>query len=151
MLERCCGANRWVTSMVSRRPFSDDAELHQAADEEWAKMGDADVLEALEHHPRIGANLDELRKKYAATASWAAGEQSGAAAATEETLLALRDGNVRYENKFGHIFVVCATGKSASEMLTLLEARMSHDPATELRVAAAEQAKITRLRLEKLA
>jgi 2-oxo-4-hydroxy-4-carboxy-5-ureidoimidazoline decarboxylase len=114
-------------------------------------MKDADILEALQHHPRIGADLGELRKKYASTATWAAGEQSGAAAADEATLVALRDGNVEYEKRFGHIFVVCATGKTAGEMLALLQARMHNDPQRELGVAAAEQAKITRIRLEKLA
>ncbi len=109
-----------------------------------------DVLEALTHHPRIGADIGELRKKYAATAAWAAGEQAGAGAASEETLRALHAGNLRYEARFGHIFVVCATGKSAGEMLELLEGRIDHDPETEIRIAAAEQAKITRIRLAKL-
>lgn len=150
-LARCCGSTRWARAMASRRPFGSDEALARAADEEWAKAERDDVLEALSHHPRIGANLDELRKKYASTAGWAASEQAGAAAASEETLLALRDGNLRYEAKFGHIFVVCATGKTASEMLALLEARLGNDPATELDVAKGEQAKITRLRLQKLA
>lgn len=151
MLTRCCGALRWVRAMLARRPFKTDEALFRIADEEWAKMEKADVLEALSHHPRIGASLDELRRKYASTADWSAGEQAGAAQASEETLRALRDGNLRYEEKFGHIFVVCATGKSAAEMLAILEARMHNDPATEIGVAAAEQAKITRIRLEKLA
>lgn len=91
------------------------------------------------------------RKKYASTASWAAGEQSGAQAADEATLVALRDGNVAYEARYGHLFVVCATGKSASEMLAILEGRMHNAPDDELRLAATEQGKITRIRLEKLA
>jgi 2-oxo-4-hydroxy-4-carboxy-5-ureidoimidazoline decarboxylase len=151
MLVRCCGASRWVRAMLARRPFESDEALHRAADEEWAKMEREDVLEALTHHPRIGASLEELRKKYATTASWSAGEQSGAAVASEDVLRALRDGNVRYQARFGHIFVVCATGKTAAEMLALLEAREGNDPETEIRVAAAEQGKITHLRLEKLA
>ncbi len=151
MLVRCCGASRWVDGMLSRRPFNDDEALFRVANDVWATMRDADVLEALEHHPRIGANLDELRKKYASTASWALGEQSGAVSADEVTLTALRDGNVEYEKRFGHIFVVCATGKTAAQMLELLRARLPNDAATELRIAAAEQAKITRIRLEKLA
>jgi 2-oxo-4-hydroxy-4-carboxy-5-ureidoimidazoline decarboxylase len=150
MLERCCGASRWVEAMLARRPFRADAALFTIADAAWAKMGRADILEALEHHPRIGADLAELRKRYGSTASWAASEQAGAGAANEATLLALRDGNVRYEARFGHIFVVCATGKTAAEMLSLLEARMSNPPDAELAVAAAEQAKITKIRLEKL-
>lgn len=150
MLERCCGASRWVKGMLARRPFGSDASLFAIADEVWGTMERADVLEALDHHPRIGANLDELRKRYGSTASWAASEQAGAGAADESTLLALRDGNVRYEARFGHIFVVCATGKSAKEMLAILEARMPNAPDDELAIAAGEQAKITRIRLEKL-
>jgi 2-oxo-4-hydroxy-4-carboxy-5-ureidoimidazoline decarboxylase len=151
MLERCCGASRWVTAMLARRPFGGDRTLLAAADEEWGRMERADVLEALTHHPRIGADLDELKKRYGATASWAAAEQAGAGAAGEATLIALRDANVRYETRFGHIFVVCATGKTAAEMLALLEARMANTKETELAVAAGEQAKITKIRLEKLA
>lgn len=151
MLTRCCGAARWVTGMLTRRPFGSDDALFAAADEVWSAATRDDVLEALTHHPRIGANMDELRKKFATTASWSAGEQSGASSASEETLTALRDGNLRYEARFGHIFVVCATGKTAAEMLALLEARLSHDADEELRVAQQEQGKITKLRLEKLA
>jgi 2-oxo-4-hydroxy-4-carboxy-5-ureidoimidazoline decarboxylase len=151
LLTRCCGSSRWVTAMLARRPFGSDDALLAIADEEWAGVGREDVLEALSHHPRIGASLDELRKKFASTASWSAGEQSGAAVAAEETLRALRDGNVAYEARFGHIFVVCATGKSAVEMLAILEARMPNDPAHEWKVAQEEQRKITRIRLEKLA
>ena len=150
MLTRCCGSSRWVERMLTRRPFASDDALFAAAEAVWAGADRDDVLEALTHHPRIGASLDELRKKFATTAGWSAGEQSGASIASEQTLTALRDGNVRYEAKFGHIFVVCATGKTAAEMLALLEARMPNDAETEIRVAQAEQGKITKLRLEKL-
>lgn len=150
-LFRCCGSRRWADAMLARRPFDSDDALLRAADEEWSAVGDDDVLEALSHHPRIGASLDELRKKYASTAGWAAGEQSGAAGAPEAVLVALREGNLRYEAKFGHTFVVCATGKSATQMLDLLDARFGNDPATELAIAKGEQAKITKIRLEKLA
>tara|TARA_B100001750_G_scaffold91149_1_gene72001 strand:- start:188 stop:697 length:510 start_codon:yes stop_codon:yes gene_type:complete len=149
-LTRCCGATRWVDGMLTRRPFADDPALHAAADEVWATMERGDILEAFEHHPRIGASLDALREKFAATAGWSGSEQASVAQASEETLHALRDGNVAYEQRYGHIFIVCATGKSAAEMLALLQARMDHDPAEELRIAAAEQAKITHLRLDKL-
>jgi 2-oxo-4-hydroxy-4-carboxy-5-ureidoimidazoline decarboxylase len=149
-LARCCGATRWVDGMLASRPFGDDASLLRAADRVWNALGPADVREALTHHPRIGADLGELRRRYADTASWASGEQAGVRAADEATLLALRDGNVEYESRFGHIFVVCATGKSAAEMLALLRARIGNDAEAELAIAAAEQAKITRLRLEKL-
>jgi 2-oxo-4-hydroxy-4-carboxy-5-ureidoimidazoline decarboxylase len=149
-LTRCCGAQRWVEGMLARRPFGDDEAVLRAADEVWATMEREDILEAFAHHPRIGANLDELRKRFASTSTWSSSEQAGVQAASEETLSALRDGNVAYEARFGHIFIVCATGKSAAEMLALLRERMPNDPAHELRVAAAEQAKITRIRLNKL-
>ncbi len=149
-LTRCCGASRWVEGMLARRPFADDDAVFAAADEVWAGVAKEDVLEALTHHPEIGASLDKLREKYASTASWSAGEQGAVAVADEATLVALRDGNVAYRERFGHIFVVCATGKSAAQMLELLRARMGNAPQEEIWVAAREQGRITRLRLEKL-
>lgn len=149
-LTRCCGSSAWVEGMLARRPFADDEAVFGAAEAVWKDASKDDVLEALTHHPEIGANLDALREKFASTANWSAGEQRAVGAASEETLVALRDGNVAYRERFGHIFVVCATGKSAKEMLGLLEARMENDPEGEIWVAAAEQGKITRLRLEKL-
>ena len=150
-LGRCCGASRWVEGMVARRPFASDDAVHQAADAVWASATEADVLEALSHHPEIGADIDALRAKFASTAGWSEGEQAGVGAASDEVLIALRDGNRRYRERFGHIFVVCASGKSAEEMLALLRARSDNDPADELRIAAEEQRKITHLRLDKLA
>lgn len=149
-LTRCCGASRWVEGMLRRRPFGDDATMMAAADAVWATMEEADVLEAFSHHPEIGADVEALRAKFGSTSAWAEGEQSGAAGASEDTLLALRDGNVAYRERHGFIFIVCATGKSADEMLGLLRARLNNERAAELAIAAGEQAKITRLRLEKL-
>jgi 2-oxo-4-hydroxy-4-carboxy-5-ureidoimidazoline decarboxylase len=120
------------------------------ADEVWSQMGPDDFLEAFAHHPRIGASLDALREKFASTAALSASEQAGALGASEAELEALRDGNMRYEARFGHIFIVCASGKSAAQMLALLEARLSNDPAAELPIAAAQQHEITRLRLKDL-
>jgi len=94
--------------------------------------------------------LDELRKKFAGTAALSQAEQAGAFGASEETLLALREKNRSYRERFGYSFIVCATGKTAAQMLALLEARLGNEAQTELAVAAAEQAKITRLRLEKV-
>lgn len=139
-LARCCGSARWVTAMSARRPFRDADALLQAADEIWWSLDGGDWLEAFAHHPRIGERAE----------GWARGEQSGMAGASTRTSKALADGNRAYERRFGHVFLICATGKSAAGMLADLERRMSNDPAAELRVAAAEQAKITRLRLEKL-
>ena len=148
-LLRCCGSRRWADAMLARRPFASMADLLAAADAVWAGLDRADWLEAFAAHPRIG-DLGGLRKKFAATAHWSAGEQAGVAGAAEAVLRDLADGNRRYEERFGHIFIVCATGKTAAEMLRLLRARLPNEPAAELAVAAAEQAKITRLRLEKL-
>jgi 2-oxo-4-hydroxy-4-carboxy-5-ureidoimidazoline decarboxylase len=150
-LARCCGSRRWVEAMLARRPFASLSALLSACDEASAALAREDVLEAFSHHPEIGADLDELRKKFRTTAAWSASEQAGVSSADEATLLALRDGNRAYRERFGYLFIVCASGKSAAEMLSLLRSRLAHDPETELRVAAAEQAKIARLRLEKLA
>jgi 2-oxo-4-hydroxy-4-carboxy-5-ureidoimidazoline decarboxylase len=141
-LGRCCGAHRWVEAMVARRPFPSMKELEEAADAEWARLDREDFLEAFSHHPAIGA---------AAASAWSRQEQAGAADADAGTREALRKGNARYAARFGYVFLVCATGKSAAEMLALLEARLGNDPDAELRVAAGELAKITRLRLAKLA
>lgn len=148
-LSACCGATRWVEGMVNRRPFRDLADLFESAEAIWAALTPEDWREAFTHHPRIG-DLDALRKRFGGKQGWAGSEQSGALAASEELLSALSEGNRVYEERFGHIFIVCATGKTAAEMLMLLEERLLNDPATELSVAASEQARITRLRLEKL-
>ena len=149
-LERCCGAARWVEGMLARLPFASRTAMYAAAVKIWAQLGPDDYREAFSHHPEIGANLDELRKKFAATADFSQAEQSGALGASEATLHALRDGNRAYRERFGFSFIVCATGKSADEMLSLLRARLEHAPDLELDIAATEQAKITLLRLEKL-
>ena len=120
-----------------------------AAERAFVGLGPADWREAFAHHPRIG-DVASLRAKFAATAAWAGEEQRGAAAAGDDTLAALAEGNRAYEERFGYVFIVCATGKSAEEMLALLRARMPHPPEREIEIAAAEQASITRLRLEKL-
>lgn len=148
-LLRCCGAKRWVREMLARRPFSSLQSCCAVADDVWARMERADILEAFSHHPRIG-DVDGLRKKFASTAKWASGEQSGVNSADEATLKELADRNQAYEQKFGHIFIVCATGKTAREMLEILKGRFGNDPKSELLLAAEEQRKIIRIRLEKL-
>ncbi|HEX2569096.1 MAG TPA: 2-oxo-4-hydroxy-4-carboxy-5-ureidoimidazoline decarboxylase [Polyangia bacterium] len=148
-LERCCGARRWIAGMLAQRPFPDRATLLEAARDVWRGLGPEDWREAFTHHPRIG-DIEGLRKRFATTAAWASAEQAGASSASEEVLRSLAEGNRRYEERFGHIFIVCATGKSAAEMNALLYERLGNDPETELRIAAGEQAKITQLRLEKL-
>ena len=120
-----------------------------AADEVWFGLKSEDWKEAFAHHPRIG-DIKDLRKKFADTAGLAEGEQSGVNQTSEYVLKALAEGNNLYEAKFGYIFIVYATGKSAEEMLATLNARLDNHPADEIKIAAAEQAKITRLRLEKM-
>jgi len=146
-LARCCGASRWVEAMNARRPFRDRAALLSASDEVWWALGEADWREAFAHHPKIG---DKPARSLASTRRWAAGEQSGVEGASGEEVEALAEGNRAYEARFGYIFIVCATGKTAGEMLALLRARLPNDPAQEIRVAAGEQARITRIRLGKL-
>jgi 2-oxo-4-hydroxy-4-carboxy-5-ureidoimidazoline decarboxylase len=139
---RCCGSQRWVEGMLARRPFSSADELFAAADAIWRALDPADFLEAFAHHPAIGA---------AGARGFSAREQAQVAQASAATLQELEALNRRYRERFGFVFLVCATGKSADEMLALLRARIDNPADAELRIAAGEQAKITRLRLEKLA
>ena len=149
-LARCCGSQRWVNAMLKLRPFSSVTQLLGEAEHGWWRLGDGDWREAFTHHPKIGADPASLRKKFGGTAAWAAGEQAGVAAASDALIEALSSGNRLYEARFGFIFIVCATGLSAAEMLAQLRERLDNDPAAELRIAAGEQLKITRLRLLKL-
>ncbi|RSK34671.1 2-oxo-4-hydroxy-4-carboxy-5-ureidoimidazoline decarboxylase [Hymenobacter metallilatus] len=148
-LHRCCGSAAWVAALNQQFPFADAATLYQAATHTWNGLSEADWREAFAHHPKIG-DVGALREKFASTSTWAEGEQGAVRQASEETLRALAAGNEAYERRFGYIFIVCATGKSAAEMLTLLQARLPNPPELEIRVAAAEQDNITRIRLEKL-
>lgn len=146
---RCCGSKRWAERMTQSRPFADESALLIAARNIGSQLTAADWQEAFTGHPKIG-DVEGLRKKFASTASLSEAEQAGALGAEEATLLALADGNRRYEAKFGFIFIVCATGKTAEEMLRLLQERLPNDPVQELSIAAGEQEKITALRLRKL-
>jgi 2-oxo-4-hydroxy-4-carboxy-5-ureidoimidazoline decarboxylase len=148
-LLKCCGSSAWVEKVMNFFPIEDLVELLDDAEEEWYKCSQEDWKEAFSHHPKIG-DIDSLKRKFASTANWAMGEQSGTSTASEETIKALAKGNEEYEDKFGYIFIVCATGKSADEMLTVLKSRLFNDPEKEIKIAADEQNKITRLRLEKL-
>lgn len=141
-LRRCCGSRRWASAMIAARPFRSRTQLLGHASEVWWHLEPRDWLEAFSHHPRIGEKGLADR--------WASAEQAGAREADEDTLRALADGNRVYENRFGHVFLVCATGLSAAEMLRQLRDRLDHDPAAELRIAAGEQVRITALRLAKL-
>jgi 2-oxo-4-hydroxy-4-carboxy-5-ureidoimidazoline decarboxylase len=156
--ERCCGARAWAERMAAGRPYRNRAGIFAAAERAADKLKPADWLEAFAHHPRIGeraalqagAPAPGAGSGPASSAAWAGEEQRGAAQAPQATLDALAAGQRAYEEQFGYIFIVCATGKSADEMLALLHARLANDPDTELVNAAREQRAITRLRLEKL-
>ncbi|MCJ8270354.1 MAG: 2-oxo-4-hydroxy-4-carboxy-5-ureidoimidazoline decarboxylase [Psychrosphaera sp.] len=146
---QCCTASSWVEKMVASRPFTDVALMRVAAYLIWQGWADCDYLEAFEGHPKIG-DVNSLRAKYANTKALASGEQSSVNEASEQVLNDLSQGNDDYFDKFGFIFIVCATGKSAAQMLALLQARLPNDRATELVNAAEEQRKIFHIRLEKL-
>jgi 2-oxo-4-hydroxy-4-carboxy-5-ureidoimidazoline decarboxylase len=148
-LTKCCGSSAWVNRMLPFIPAEDLVELLEDAEEQWWKCSENDWKEAFAHHPKIG-DLESLKKKFASTAELTSGEQGQVSHASEDVLKALAEGNRLYEDKFGYIFIVCATGKSAEEMLGLLHARLGNDPKEELEIAADEQNKITKLRLEKL-
>jgi 2-oxo-4-hydroxy-4-carboxy-5-ureidoimidazoline decarboxylase len=141
LLQECCGASRWVLAMVNRRPFGSREAVLAAADEIWASLDGNDYREAFAYHPRIGERT---------TNSVAASEQSRVSDAGSGVRKALAEANRDYEERFGYIYIVCATGKSAEEMLAIAQARLQNDPDTEVKVAAEEQRKITRLRLQKL-
>ena len=140
---KCCGSQAWARTMSGRRPFVSFDRLLKAASEVWWTLDRSDWLEAFQAHPQIGA-------RKAAGHVWAAREQSGMDRAGVAVTSAMEEGNREYLEKFGHIFIVCATGKDAPEMLSILRSRLLNQPDDELRIAAEEQNKITCLRLEKL-
>ncbi len=149
LLQACCGSTRWVARMLALRPFKTAASLAAAARREWFGLTPEDWREAFAHHPKIG-DRESLRVRFPATHQLSEREQAGMGGASEETISALAAANAAYERTFGYIFIVCATGKSADDMLDLLTARLQNDPITELGVAAQEQAQITGLRLKPL-
>jgi len=148
-LESCCAATRWAQQVVDGRPYESFVALVTASDNAWADMEEADWLLAFSAHPQIG-NVETLRAKYANTKTLAVGEQASVQKADEEVLQGLAAGNQQYLEQNGFIFIVCATGKSAEEMLALLTARLANSRAQELMNGATEQHKITTLRLRKL-
>jgi len=149
ILFNCCSAQRWVDGMLSARPFADRNELLQTARDIWAGMQEDDWLEAFAGHPKIG-DVNSLKAKYAATRALAGHEQSAVGEADDDVIEQLARYNTEYEARFGFIFIVFASGKSAGEMLQLLKRRIGNSRDRELENAAAEQLKITLLRLEKL-
>ena len=137
----CCGSRKWVAGMLARLPFADAGAALAAAAQVWWSLAPADWREAFAAHPRIGEKSADRQ---------ASREQSGVQSAGAATLARMAEANREYEQRFGYIYIVCATGKSADEMLAILESRLGADPDSELRTAAAEQLKITRIRLQKL-
>jgi len=149
-LYRCCASRRWVAAMAAGRPYGDDDAVLAAADRVWWALAPDDWREAFAAHPRIGDRA-ATDPRHASTRDWSRAEQAGTAAADAATLAALAEGNRLYAERFGHVFLIAAAGRTAEEMLVALRRRLRNDPDTELREAAAEHATITRLRLERLA
>ncbi|HSD89304.1 MAG TPA: allantoicase [Kofleriaceae bacterium] len=144
--KRCCGSLTWAAAMAGARPFEDAAALLRIAEHTWWSTGVEDHLEAFAAHPKIG----DRKTPATGDAKWSTGEQAGTTAANDQTLAELAEANRLYEAQLGFIFIVCASGRSADAMLADLRARLSNSREVELRTAAEEQAKITRLRLRKL-
>jgi 2-oxo-4-hydroxy-4-carboxy-5-ureidoimidazoline decarboxylase len=150
----CCGSKVWAREMVARRPFQNEAALIAASDEAWRKLNESDWMEAFNSHPRIGESnapgpTAERSSVQQYSLAWAMQEQKEVADAGDAVKIALAEGNREYETKFGRIFIVCATGRSAAELLEILRRRLQNEAGTELREAAEQQRQITQIRLKK--
>jgi len=143
----CCGAHRWAAAMAALRPIASVAALSAAADSEWSRMEEADWMEAFACHPRIGERKASHTSPQ--SAAWARQEQSSTVNASERVLAELAEGNALYVQRFGFTYIVCATGKSAEQMLEILNRRLRNDRDTELREAAEQQRQILQIRLGK--
>ena len=148
-LFKCCGSMAWVNKMLPFFPMDDLVEMLEDAEEQWYACTEADWREAFTHHPKIG-DMEMLANKFAATAQWASGEQSALDTASGEVMADMAAANEAYEKKFGYIFIISATGKSAEEILDILKQRLSNTPGDEIKIAVEEQNKITLIRLQKL-
>jgi OHCU decarboxylase len=148
-LLKCCGSKSWASRMINDRPFTDLANVLAKADLIWSSLAPDDWLEAFRSHPKIGEKKAEQAQSSVAKA-WSEQEQSGTRDSATKTMAALAEGNREYAERFGFIFIVCASGKSAEEMLAILQSRLHNQPQDELKIAAEEQRKITQLRLRKL-
>jgi 2-oxo-4-hydroxy-4-carboxy-5-ureidoimidazoline decarboxylase len=149
LLTACCGARAWVASMLAARPWRERAALFAAAEGAWQALSPEQLAEAVAHHPRLG-EARAAAELSARASGWSAREQAGAQAAGDEVRRALAAGNLEYERRFGHTFILCAAGRGAEDMLSALRARLANDPRTELAITAAELKKIALSRLEKL-
>ena len=144
----CCGSETCAKEVVSKRPIAAESTLFRTSDEIWSSLDESDWLEAFRSHPRIG-DANSEKEATAKSSAWSVQEQRSAAANDDDVRAALKSANREYEQKFGRIFIVCATGKSASEILEILRRRLDNDEATELRQAAEEQRLIMQIRLRK--
>jgi 2-oxo-4-hydroxy-4-carboxy-5-ureidoimidazoline decarboxylase len=149
MLTQCCGSSAWVNRMLTVFPVEDLVEFLDAVEQKWNECTQQEQMEAFEHHPKIG-DINSLKERFADTAGWAEVEQSGVITSNEKTLHELAKSNDEYEDKFGFIFIVCATGRSAEEMLSDLKSRINNSKEQEVEIASTEQLKITKLRIERL-
>jgi OHCU decarboxylase len=141
----CCGATRWALAMVAMRPIAGIVELSEAADRVWATMEEADWMEAFACHPRIGERQEAPDAEK--STDWSRQEQSSTATAEENVLAELAEGNALYEERFGFTYIVCATGRSAEEMLEIMNRRLARSREAELHEAAEQQRQITQIRL----
>ena len=141
----CCGSSSWAREMAARRPFADEASLLAASEDAWRNLAREDWMEAFRSHPRIG----ESQASASPAARWSSQEQRNVSQAAETVKAELAEGNREYEGRFGHIFIVCASGRTAPEILAILRRRLQTDKETELREAAEEQRQIMLIRLRK--
>jgi 2-oxo-4-hydroxy-4-carboxy-5-ureidoimidazoline decarboxylase len=148
-LRSCCAAEGWVEEMVAGRPYRSEAALYAASDRATADLDDRGLDQALAGHPRIG-DAAPAHGSDGRSAAWSRGEQAGVATAGADVLGALAAANAAYEQRFGHVYLVCASGRSAAELLAVCQARLDNDAETERTVVLTELAKINRLRLGKL-
>jgi 2-oxo-4-hydroxy-4-carboxy-5-ureidoimidazoline decarboxylase len=148
-LHSCCAAGAWVDHIVVGRPYRSEAALYAASDRATAELDDGGLTQALAGHPRIG-DAAPAHSGDGRSAAWSQGEQAGVATAGADVLGELAAANADYERQFGHVYLVCASGRDAAELLTVCRARLDNDPETERGVVLDELAKINRLRLGKL-
>jgi|SRR5579863_2835465 len=148
-IQLCCGSKAWAQEMAARRPLVDEAALLAASNEAWKSLSRSDWMEAFHAHPRIGESRASQSQSSPQSTNWSAQEQRNITDSDAAVKVALANGNREYEQRFGHIFIVCATGKSAPEVLEILHRRLANDEDTELHEAAEQQRQITEIRLRK--
>jgi 2-oxo-4-hydroxy-4-carboxy-5-ureidoimidazoline decarboxylase len=143
-----CGSRAWAAELASKRPIADETSLIEASNAVWLALPEEAWREAFDSHPRIGQTAQQAHAT-AESLHWSAQEQHAAISDDAAAKLALEEANRRYEQKFGRIFIICASGKTSAEILSILEARMNNDAAAELHEAAEQQRQITQLRLHR--